>query len=203
MKSDRVGFDVWFEANWPGRKQALERIHKYADLLLEGSSRMSLISAADRERIYRRHIQECIHPDFVNVFPADSRLLDVGSGNGLPGVPLAIMRPDLQVTLLEPRRRRVGFLGRSILVLGTSNVTVMEGTMESLTGPQAEWPWSVSRALKWTRVMVEALKARSPEKANHLRPGPPGLTSQEIRISDERVIQVWPRDMWDEMPSAD
>ena len=61
-------------------------------------------------------------------------LLDIGSGGGYPGVPLAIYRPDMRVTLLELRRRRCSFLRKAVAELGLSNVRVLEGDVAKVSG---------------------------------------------------------------------
>ncbi|MEC9466319.1 MAG: 16S rRNA (guanine(527)-N(7))-methyltransferase RsmG [Myxococcota bacterium] len=57
-------------------------------------------------------------------------VLDIGSGGGFPGIPLAIARPDLEVTLLEPRRKRVSFLSSAVARQGLNNVTVIHGRIQ-------------------------------------------------------------------------
>ncbi len=62
------------------------------------------------------------------------RLLDIGSGGGYPGIPLAIYRPDVRVTLLELRRRRCSFLRKAVADIGLSNVRVLEGDVAKVVG---------------------------------------------------------------------
>ena len=59
---------------------------------------------------------------------------DVGSGAGLPGIPLALARPDLEITLLEPLLRRTTFLEEVVRLLGLDNVTVVRGRAEEMVG---------------------------------------------------------------------
>jgi 16S rRNA (guanine527-N7)-methyltransferase len=60
------------------------------------------------------------------------RLVDIGSGGGFPGIPLAIARPQWEVTLVEPRRKRVSFLTSAVARLGLKNVKVVEGRVEDV-----------------------------------------------------------------------
>jgi 16S rRNA (guanine527-N7)-methyltransferase len=66
------------------------------------------------------------------------RLIDVGSGNGSPGLVLAILRPDLRTTLLEPRLKRWTFLREATRVLGRSDIEVLRMRHEGYCGPPAE-----------------------------------------------------------------
>jgi 16S rRNA (guanine527-N7)-methyltransferase len=68
------------------------------------------------------------------VIPQDVTVCDVGSGAGLPGIPLALTRPDLRITLLEPLLRRTTFLEEVVKLLGLSNVTVLRGRAEEMVG---------------------------------------------------------------------
>lgn len=78
------------------------------------------------ERVWERHVLNslAVSPQV----PADATVVDVGSGAGLPGIPLALARPDLRVTLLEPLQRRATFLGGVVEELALSDrVTVIRG----------------------------------------------------------------------------
>jgi 16S rRNA (guanine527-N7)-methyltransferase len=66
----------------------------------------------------------------ASLVPVGARVVDVGSGAGLPGIPLALARPDLTVTLLEPLARRVAFLTECVRRLGLERVTVVRGRAE-------------------------------------------------------------------------
>ena len=69
------------------------------------------------------------------LIPHGARVLDVGSGAGLPGLPLAIARPDLTVTLLEPRSKRAAFLRHAVRTVPAQNAVVLEGRVEKLLQP--------------------------------------------------------------------
>ncbi len=74
-----------------------------------------LIGPHERDRIWSRHIDNSLALE--GLLPEGSSVVDVGSGAGLPGVPLAIARPDLRVTLLEPLLRRATFLSEAVTAL--------------------------------------------------------------------------------------
>ncbi|MFN3266238.1 MAG: 16S rRNA (guanine(527)-N(7))-methyltransferase RsmG [Deinococcales bacterium] len=71
---------------------------------------------------------------FAEAIPENARVLDIGSGAGLPAIPIAILRPDLQITLCEIRSKRAGFLERVVSVLALENTRVHQGDVRSVSG---------------------------------------------------------------------
>jgi 16S rRNA (guanine527-N7)-methyltransferase len=84
------------------------QIRAYAQFLLTAGIERGLIGPREGERIWERHIFNCL--PVTQLLPQGASLFDIGSGAGLPGIVIALARPDLQVTLIEPLERRVEFL---------------------------------------------------------------------------------------------
>jgi 16S rRNA (guanine527-N7)-methyltransferase len=82
----------------------------YAHLLASRGVEWGLIGPREVDRIWERHVLNSVAVSAL--VPEDATVVDVGSGAGLPGIPLAMARPDLRVTLLEPLQRRATFLTR-------------------------------------------------------------------------------------------
>lgn len=102
----------------------------YADLLATEGVVRGLIGPRETPRLWTRHIlNSAVLADAV---PAGATVADVGSGAGLPGIPLAIARPDLSVTLIEPLLRRATFLQEAVDRLGLAQVTVLRSRGEDL-----------------------------------------------------------------------
>lgn len=95
---------------------ALSRLVIYAELLEKWSARHNLVSFSGREELVRRHIVDALAG--APYFEGEGSLLDVGSGAGLPGVPLLAVCPGWRGTLLEPRQKRWAFLRLVIRELG-------------------------------------------------------------------------------------
>ena len=83
-------------------------IRRYAEFLATAGIERGLIGPREGERIWDRHILNSLFPTIL--LPQGASLFDIGSGAGLPGIVIALARPDLKVTLIEPLERRVEFL---------------------------------------------------------------------------------------------
>jgi 16S rRNA (guanine527-N7)-methyltransferase len=105
---------------------------EYYELLITHAIPRGYIAAGDAERIWQRHILDGLRGAH-GVGPGES-ILDIGSGAGIPGVPLAVALSDRTVTLCEPRRGRVAFLEMVGERLGLSNVDIVPHRVEAVEG---------------------------------------------------------------------
>nr|WP_300147408.1 16S rRNA (guanine(527)-N(7))-methyltransferase RsmG [Propionicimonas sp.] len=106
-----------------------EAISQYVDILASRGIDWGLIGPREGERLWERHVLNSIAAE--SLFPSGVSVVDVGSGAGLPGIPLAIRRPDLRVTLLESLLRRANFLELAVTELGLGErVRVVRGRAE-------------------------------------------------------------------------
>lgn len=101
----------------------------FTALLTEHGVERGLIGPREVDRLWERHILNSAV--VAELLPQGSRVVDVGSGAGLPGIPLAIVRPDLDLTLLEPMARRVAWLTECVEALDLK-VTVLRGRAEEV-----------------------------------------------------------------------
>jgi 16S rRNA (guanine527-N7)-methyltransferase len=109
------------------------QLRKFSDLVAGRGSDFGVISAADRDRVWERHVLDSLRA-LACLLPGDESLADVGSGGGLPGVPLAIARPDLAVSLIEPRQGRVAFLELVVQEVALQNVRVVDARAGEVSG---------------------------------------------------------------------
>jgi 16S rRNA (guanine527-N7)-methyltransferase len=110
-------------------------LETYLDLLAAWSRRANLTGARTPEERVETLLKD---PLLAAPEPLPGRLVDVGSGNGSPGLVLALARPDLRVVLLEPRLKRWAFLREATRVLGRTDVEVVRARYEAYAGPPAE-----------------------------------------------------------------
>jgi 16S rRNA (guanine527-N7)-methyltransferase len=100
----------------------------FLSILSEWNHRFSLVGTDDPEALVRKHVLDCLFPSKFLI--SATTIVDLGSGPGLPGIPLSVARPDLAVTLVDSRRICVSFLREVIRRLRLSNVAVREGRIE-------------------------------------------------------------------------
>jgi 16S rRNA (guanine527-N7)-methyltransferase len=132
---------------------------RYGELLATAGVERGLIGPREAPRLWDRHLLNCAV--VAELLPVGVAVIDVGSGAGLPGLALALARPDLRVTLLEPLARRVAFLTEVVAELGLVGVDVVRGRAEVSVGKLAA-PVVTARAVapldrlaKWCLPLVE------------------------------------------------
>ncbi len=167
----------------------LARAERYAHLLATDGITRGLIGPREADRLWDRHLLNSAV--LGEVVPADAALVDVGSGAGLPGIPLALARPDLRIVLLEPMLRRVAFLEEAVIDLGlVDRVFVVRGRApENVSDLPFQADYAVARAVapldrlvSWTMPLVRpagallALRGRSAE--------------EEVRTTRAAVLRV-------------
>ena len=114
--------------------EARPGLERYLDLLAEWSARVNLTGARTPAARAAVLVGEAL-PAGALALPG--RLVDVGSGNGSPGLVIALLRPDLQVTLLEPRQRRWAFLREACRAAGRPDIEVLRARHDAWPGPPA------------------------------------------------------------------
>jgi 16S rRNA (guanine527-N7)-methyltransferase len=151
------------------------------------------------DRLWERHLLNC--GVVGEAVPAGVTVADLGSGAGLPGIPLALARPDLTVTLVEPLLRRATFLEEVVAALGLSQVEVVRSRGEDLHGrrtfdvvtSRAVAP--LERLLRWSVPLVGdggtvvAMKGASAAEEVEAVTAVPGLLSR-LGIDPPEVVQV-------------
>ena len=119
-----------------------------------------LLGPREAPRLWERHLLNCA--GLAPLIPDGAPVADLGSGAGLPGLVLAIVRPDLQVTLVEPLLRRTTFLAEVVADLGLNNVEVVRGRAEDLHGSRrfdvvtARALAPLERLLRWAMPLVDS-----------------------------------------------
>ena len=108
----------------------LDLARRYVEHLATSGMERGLLGPREVPRLWSRHVLNCAV--VAELIPSGARVADVGSGAGLPGLCLAIARPDLSMTLIEPLERRVVWLNEVVDDLGLENVRVLRGRAEQV-----------------------------------------------------------------------
>jgi len=110
--------------------EVLRKINQYYDLLRSWSQKISLISRNDRDHIIENHVIDSL--GVLKLIPSTGKIIDIGSGAGFPGIPLALLRPQATFALLESIHKKSVFLNAVIQTLGLRNTVVIEKRLEDL-----------------------------------------------------------------------
>ena len=134
-------------------KEQISKFERYLELLLEWNEKFNLTAITDRDEIEEKHFVDSIA--LVKFFDLKNKtLLDVGSGAGFPGIPLAIVEPTADITLLESNGKRVSFLKEAIKELSLSNVEIIQGRAEELNSRE-KYDIVTARAVKELNILLE------------------------------------------------
>lgn len=125
--------------------EAIAQFEQYLELLLKWNARMNLTAVREPDVILRRHFLECIQCAQALPEGVESTLLDYGSGAGFPGIPIAICRPELRVTLAESQRKKAAFLREAVRSLGLT-AAVFDGRVEDME-PERTFSFVTLRAV--------------------------------------------------------
>ena len=123
-------------------QQQRENLIAYVQLLDKWNKTYNLTSVRSAEEMLVKHLLDSLS---ISTFINKNNILDVGTGPGLPGIPLAIMHPDKAFTLLDSLGKRVRFLKQTVFELGVSNVNAVQSRVEEFS-PQHRFDVILSRA---------------------------------------------------------
>jgi 16S rRNA (guanine527-N7)-methyltransferase len=110
----------------------LAALEEFATLLLGWNKKINLISRRDEENVWTSHILHCLSLLFKVDPPTGSTVLDLGTGGGLPGIPLKIVRPDLILTLLDSTQKKINVVKDIVSVLGLKETKTVWGRAEDV-----------------------------------------------------------------------
>jgi len=129
----------------------IEKIECYLQLIKSWSRRINLVSPNDLNVLLERHFIDSLTP--IQEITAGAFILDVGSGGGFPGIPIAIMRIDTKMHLLESIHKKTLFLAKAKEVLGLDNIIVIEKRLEEFSS-ETKYDIATMRALPhWERAI--------------------------------------------------
>jgi len=149
-----------------------DKLLAFRDLLLKWNKTYNLTALRDPEQAISHHLL-----DSLAILPhiGDGPLLDVGSGGGLPGIPLAIARPELSVSMVDTVQKKATFLQQAAIQLSLKNVSARHARVEQMSGQYAQIS---SRAFAELKLFVELTR-------HLLAPGGRWLAMKGVRPDDE------------------
>ncbi|MCG6893668.1 MAG: 16S rRNA (guanine(527)-N(7))-methyltransferase RsmG [Desulfobacteraceae bacterium] len=165
----KLGSDAWKELIRSGAERfgltleeaQLERFARHAEELAHWNRRINLTAIRDPEAVAVKHFLDSCAP--AAWIPAEARVIDIGSGGGFPGIPLAVLRPLCDVVLLDASRKKANFMRHVSRSLSLANTTVIQGRAEELArqaGFRRSFDLAISRAfgsVEWFVSLAEPL----------------------------------------------
>ena len=197
LQPESVSRETYIKKYFPGQEDA---IRAYAEFLATAGIERGLIGPREGERIWERHIFNCL--PVTQLLPQGASLFDIGSGAGLPGIVIALARPDLKVTLIEPLERRVEFLNEAVAAIaaGGVEIEVIRGRAQDVkksadfVTARAVAPMEKLKKMSWHMVKTGgSLLAMKGESAASEMVGIKGAELHEIKLEGielGRVISV-------------
>lgn len=172
-----------------------EKLEEYCDLLREWNAKINLVSRKDTERLEIKHIAHCLTiTKFLRLMPK-ARILDVGTGGGLPGIPLSICYPQARFTLMDSVGKKVMVVEDMIKRLELSNVEVRRGRVEELPKKKT-YDFVIGRAVtalptffSWVQDKIAKGSKHSP--ANGILYLKGGDYTEELKTSGLHPAKIW------------
>ena len=134
--------------------EQIEKINKYYNMVIEQNKTMNLTRILSEEEFATKNILDSVLP--IKIIPKNASVVDVGTGAGLPGIPLKILRPDIKLTLLDSLQKKVNFLKQVAIELDLKEVKCVHARVEDFAKTNKEsFDVCVSRAVARLNTLCE------------------------------------------------
>ncbi len=133
------------EINYSISPEAVEKLDRFVEMIKKSSLSLNLLSSGEINHIWERHILDSLWPLILGVLEPPCSVLDVGSGAGFPGLPIAISDEGVHVTMIESVGKKARFVERIINNLGLKNADIVNCRIENFK-PQKTYDYCTSRA---------------------------------------------------------
>jgi 16S rRNA (guanine527-N7)-methyltransferase len=140
------------------------QFEKLEDLYKDWNSKINVVSRKDIDELYLRHVLHSLGIAKVISFQPNSKILDVGTGGGFPGVPLAILFPESQFQLVDSIAKKIKVVDEVVTGLGLTNVKTSQNRVEDIKG---QFDFIVSRAVTTMPTFVSWVKGKIAKTQNH------------------------------------
>lgn len=140
-------------------EKQMQQFEQYFNLLVEWNQKMNLTAITERDEVYLKHFYDSVTLGFYQDFTGESTsLADVGSGAGFPSIPLKILFPDLQVTIIDSLNKRITFINEVVKVLGLTKVSAVHGRAEDIgqnKNYREKFDFATARAVARLSILAE------------------------------------------------
>jgi 16S rRNA (guanine527-N7)-methyltransferase len=152
---------------FPGLSDSqLNQFRSIAEVYKDWNQKINVVSRKDIDEIYIRHVLHSLGIAKVQTFLPGSQVLDVGTGGGFPGIPLAILFPETQFTLVDSIGKKIKVVEEVVQALDLKNVTAINDRVENISG---EFDFIVSRAVAVMPSFVHWVKGKIAKESKHDR----------------------------------
>ncbi|NBU90800.1 MAG: 16S rRNA (guanine(527)-N(7))-methyltransferase RsmG, partial [Flavobacteriia bacterium] len=150
-------------------QEQVQQFERLKDLYEEWNQQINVISRKDTENFYERHVLHSLGIAKIIRFQKASEILDVGTGGGFPGIPMAIMFPDVQFTLVDSIGKKIKVVNEVCAALGLKNVTGLHLRAEDVKG---NFDFVISRAVTQMPIFINYVRNKiKKERNNKLKNG--------------------------------
>ena len=152
-------YNLLAEQNLPLSDQQKKQFERYFELLVEWNEKINLTAITDKEEVYLKHFYDSIAPILQGLIPNETiKLLDIGAGAGFPSLPMKILYPELDVTIIDSLNKRINFLQLLAQELDLDGVHFYHGRAEDLAQDKnfrAQYDFVTARAVARMQVLSE------------------------------------------------
>jgi 16S rRNA (guanine527-N7)-methyltransferase len=171
---------------------AMDHLRTWLDQMLAWNARVDLTAARSGDELVDLMVADALV--LSRCLPSGARLVDVGTGAGAPGLALALLRPDLRVTLVEPLLKRVSFLRTVLGTTGRTDIELRKARMEDVLASGETWDVATARATfappQWLEFGARIVNPQGEVCVLLAREAPPALDGWSVR---EDSAYTWPR----------
>jgi len=147
-------------------EKQLFQFRKLEDLYQDWNEKINVVSRKDIDELYLRHVLHSLGIAKIQKFKSDSAILDVGTGGGFPGIPLAILYPEVNFTLVDSIGKKIKVVEEVIQGLDITNVTAINSRVEEIRG---RFDFIVSRAVAAMPTFTHWVKGKIKKESIHER----------------------------------
>lgn len=144
--------------------EQIEKFEKLAEVYKDWNTKINVVSRKDVDEIYLRHVLHSLAIGKFLQFKSGSQIIDVGTGGGFPGIPLAILFPDVQFTLVDSIAKKIKVVNEVVAALQLNNVTSINDRVEKTFG---QYDFIISRAVAAMPTFVHWTKGKIAKVSQH------------------------------------